>query len=290
MPVEVLNETRCHLGEGPTYDPVQDKAWWFDIREKQLFEHDFGTGQATVHTLPSMASMLGVVDERRQIIATEHGLYLRDTATGGLTLHQPIEADNPATRSNDGRVHPSGAIWIGTMGKDAEDGAGAIYWFFRGEIRRLFPSISIPNSMCFSPDGATGYFTDTQTGKLMTVGLDPASGLPLGEARVLYDHGGGHDGWLDGAVVDADGAIWVALWGGSSVMVLSPQGAVLRRFPMPTLQPSCPAFIGRDLGRLLVTTAWQHMDDAQRAVDAQAGKTFVLDAPMRGKPEPRVIL
>jgi sugar lactone lactonase YvrE len=289
MPAEVLNETRCHLGEGPTYDPLQDKAWWFDIREKKLFEHDFGTGQATVHTLPCMGSMLGVIDERRQIVATEHGLYLRDTATGGLTLHQPIEADNPATRSNDGRVHPSGALWIGTMGKDAEDGAGAIYWFFRGELRKIFPAISIPNSMCFSPDGATGYFTDTSMGKLMTVPVDPASGLPFGEARVLYDHGA-REGGLDGAVVDADGAIWVALWGGSSVAVISPQGAVLRSLPVPTLQPSCPAFIGRDLGRLLVTSAWQHMDDAQRAEDSQAGKTFILDAAVRGKPEPRVVL
>jgi sugar lactone lactonase YvrE len=289
MAVAILDETRSELGEGPTYDPAQDRAWWFDIKGKRLFEHDFATASTRIHDLPCMGSMLGVVDERTQLIATENGLHIRDTATGGLTLHQPLEADNPATRSNDGRVHPSGAIWIGTMGKQAETAAGAIYWFFKGELRKLYPAISIPNAICFSADGGTGYFTDTREGRLMTVAVDPSNGLPRGEARPLFEQGAGKGG-LDGAVVDADGAIWVACWGGSCITVISPQGALLRTLPVPTAQPSCPAFIGRDLGRLLVTSAWQHMDEAQRGEDRHAGKTFVLDVAVRGRAEPRVVL
>ncbi len=289
MTVKTLDETRCHLGEGPTYDPVADKAWWFDIRGKRLFEHDLQSGATTIHDLPHMGSMLGVVDDRTQLIATENGLYLRDTATNGLTLHHPLEAGNPATRSNDGRVHPSGAIWIGTMGKEEEKGAGAIYWFFKGELRQLYPAITVPNAMCFSADGGTAFFTDTATEKLMTVAVDPANGLPRGEAGVFFDHAG-EKGWIDGAVVDDEGAIWFACWGGSCVKVISPQGVLEQTLPMPTLQPSCPAFIGRDLGRLLVTSAWQGMDEAQRAQDAEAGKTFILDVAVHGRPEPRIIL
>lgn len=289
MAAEILDETNCHLGEGPTYDPAQDKTWWFDIRGKRLLEHDFAAAATRIHDLPCMGSMLGAVDDRTQLVATENGLYLRDIATGSLTLHQPLEADNPATRSNDGRVHPSGAIWIGTMGKQEEKGAGAFYWFFKGELRQLYPAITVPNATCFSADGGTAFFTDTATAKLMTVALDPANGLPRGEPRVFFDHAG-EKGWIDGAVVDADGAIWFACWGGSCVKVISPQGALQRTFPMPTLQPSCPAFIGRDLGRLLITSAWQGMDDAQRSQDEHAGKTFILDVAVRGRPEPRVIL
>ena len=289
MAAEVLDETQCELGEGPTYDPAQDTAWWFDIVGKRLFQHDFAASATTVQDLPFMASMLGVVDERTQLLASESGLYLRDVATGGLTLHHPLETGNPATRSNDGRVHQSGAIWIGTMGKQAEKAAGAIYWFFKGELRRLYPEISIPNAMCFSPDGGTAYFTDTPTGKLMSVVVDPASGLPRGEPRLLFDYGVRKSG-LDGAVVDADGAIWIACWGGSCISVVSPQGVLLRTVPVPAVQPSCPAFIGRDLGRLLVTSAWQGMDKAGRAEDEHAGKTFILDIVVRGRAEPRVVL
>jgi sugar lactone lactonase len=289
MAVEILDQTTCHLGEGPTYDAARDKAWWFDITGKRLFERDLAAATTTIHELPLMASMLGIIDERTQLLATETGLFIRDVATGGLTLHQPLEAGNSATRSNDGRVHPSGAIWIGTMGKQAEATAGAIYWFFKGELRTLYPEISIPNATCFSPDGGTAYFTDTTVGKLMSVAVDPANGLPREEPRVLYDHAG-QKGGLDGAVVDADGAIWIACWGGSCVSVVSPQGSLLRTVPVPTLQTSCPAFIGRDLRRMLVTSAWQGMDEAQRGEDAHAGKTFVLDIAVRGRAEPRVVL
>ena len=89
--------------------------------------------------------------------------------TAVLTLHVALEADNAATRSNDGRVHPSGALWIGTMGRKAEKGAGAIYHFGGGELRRLYAGISIPNAICFSPDGATAYFTDTREAILYRV-------------------------------------------------------------------------------------------------------------------------
>jgi sugar lactone lactonase YvrE len=289
MAVEILDETNCELGEGPTYDPAQDKAWWFDIVGKCLFQHDFAAATTTIHDLPLMASMLGVIDERTQLLATESGLYIRDAATGGLTLHHPLEADNPATRSNDGRVHASGAIWIGTMGKQAEQAAGAIYWFFKGELRKLYPGISIPNSICFSPDGGTAYFADTRVAKLMAVRVDPINALPSGEPRLLFDYGVQKSG-LDGSVVDADGVIWNACWGASRINVISPQGMLLQTLPVPAQQPSCPAFIGRNLGRLLVTSAWQGMDDARRAEDKHAGKTFVLDVAVRGRAEPRVVL
>jgi sugar lactone lactonase len=286
----ILDETRCELGEGPTYDPAQDKAWWFDIVGRKLYEHDFAKGETSAHALPFMASMLGVIDANRQLIAAETGLYLRDTASGELTLHQPLEADNPVTRSNDGRVHPSGAIWIGTMGKRLEDGAGAFYWFFRGELKTLYPDASIPNATCFSPDGATAYFADTRKNKLMTVSVDPANGLPTSEPRVLYSYETQSGGGLDGAVVDEDGVIWVACWGASCVQVISPQGELLRSVPVPALQPSCPAFIGRNLDRLLVTTAMQNLSEEQRAQDQHGGKTLILDVPVRGRAEPYVRL
>jgi len=289
MAVQILDATQCELGEGPTYDPAQDKAWWFDIRGRRLYEYDFQSNQTTAHELPFMASMLGVVDETRQLIAAENGLYLRDTATNDLTLHHPLEADNAANRSNDGRVHASGALWIGTMGKQAEPGAGAIYWFYKGELRKLYPDISIPNAICFSPDAGTAYFTDTRNSGLMAVSIDPANGLPGEDPRLLYDYGIQKSG-LDGAVVDADGTIWIACWGAGRVIAVSREGERLHSVPLPASQITCPAFIGRNLARLLVTSAWQGMDDAKRASDEHAGKTFVLDMPINGKPEPRVVL
>jgi sugar lactone lactonase YvrE len=284
----VLSDHPCHLGEGPTYDVSTNTAWWFDIREGKLFEAHLGAGTIRVHALGRMASALGRIDAERQLVVAEDGCYVRNVADGAMTLFCPLEAENPATRSNDCRVHQSGAFWIGTMGRKAERGAGSIYALHRGKISTLFPGISIPNSICFSPDGGTGYFTDTARAVLYAVPLNAETGLPRGEPEVLLRHTG--VGGLDGSVCDADGQIWNACWGAGRVDVYSPQGERLRSLRVPARQTSCPAFVGPDLSRLLVTSAWQDMDAEARAADPQAGCTFLLQASARGRAEPDVKL
>ena len=284
----VLSAERCHLGEGPTYDATTDTAWWFDILEGRLFEAHLASGQVRIHQLGKMASALARVDAERQLIAAEDGLYIRSVADGAMTLYRPLEAENARTRSNDARVHPSGTFWIGTMGRRAEAGAGAIYALDRGELSRLFAHITLPNAICFSPDGALGYFADTRKNELYRVALDPATGLPRGAPETLVKHQG--IGGIDGAVVDADGLIWNARWGGGCIDVYSPTGDHLRSLRVPARQSSCPAFVGPDLSRLLVTSAWQGMDEAARAADPEHGRTFLMEAGARGRAEPDVKL
>jgi len=288
VPTSVLSAERCHLGEGPTYDAATDTAWWFDIRERRLFEHRFTSADTMVHDLPKMASALARIDGERQLILADDGLYVRQVANGRMELFAALEADNPATRSNDARVHPSGTFWLGTMGRQAEQGAGAIYALHRGRITRLYGGITIPNAICFSPAGDIGYFADTATNLLHRVPLDASTGLPTGEPTALIRHQG--VGGLDGAIVDADGMIWNARWGGGCVDIYHPDGRRLRSLRVPAQQSSCPAFVGRDFSRLLVTSAWQDMDAAQRAADPEHGRTFLLDAGARGRAEPHVRL
>lgn len=279
----------CTLGEGPTYDAATNTVYWFDILGRKLLERPFPDGPTVVHELPMMASALFRVDAGRQLMWTETGFHLRDRATGKLTLHTPVEADNPATRSNDARAHPSGSIWAGTMGKKAEKHAGAIYWFHRGEVRKLFPDISIPNSICFSPDGVTGYFADTAKNILFRVACDPLTGLPAGKAEELLDHRG-KAGGIDGSVCDADGVIWNARWGSSCVDAYAPDGSHLRSIPVPASQSSCPVFVGRDFSRLAVTTACEGMDEAARRADPGAGRLYLLDVEVKGRAEPEVLV
>ncbi|MBR0693913.1 SMP-30/gluconolactonase/LRE family protein [Bradyrhizobium lablabi] len=288
VPTSVLSAERCHLGEGPTYDVSTDTAWWFDIAERRLFEHRFAAAGTIIHVLPKMASALARIDGARQLILAEDGLYVREVAGGHLQLFTALEADNPVTRSNDARVHPSGTFWLGTMGRHAEMGAGAIYALHRGRITRLYPGITIPNAICFSPNGEVGYFADTATNILYRVPLDASTGLPVGEPAALIRHRG--VGGLDGAIVDADGMIWNARWGGACIDIYDPAGRRLRSLRVPARQSSCPAFVGRDFSQVLVTSAWQDMDDAQRAADPGHGKTFLLDVAARGRAEPDVKL
>jgi sugar lactone lactonase YvrE len=288
VPTSILCDERCHLGEGPTYDPTTDTAWWFDILAGRLFEAHLSSGRIRSHALGRLGSALARIDPERQLIVADDGLHIRTLGDGAMTLYRPLEADNPRTRSNDARVHPSGTFWIGTMGRNAEPGAGAIYALQAGEITRLFAGITIPNAICFAPGGAIGYFADTAVHALYRVALDPHTGVPTSEPEVLLRHGG--VGWIDGAVVDADGRIWSARWGGGCVDVYSPAGEHLRCLQVPARHASCPAFVGPGLSRLLVTSAWQDMDEAARAADPDHGRTFLLDVAGRGLPEPDVRL
>jgi sugar lactone lactonase YvrE len=288
VPTSVRSAERCHLGEGPTYDAATDTAWWFDILERQLFEAHLGSARVRIHRLGKMASALARVDAERQLIVAEDGLYIRSIGDGSMSLYRPLEADNAATRSNDARVHASGTFWIGTMGRKAEAGAGAIYALYRGEISQLFSGVTIPNAICFSPDGTLGYFADTAKNVLHRVVLDPLTGLPRGAPEVLLRRRG--TGGLDGAVVDADGLIWNACWGGGCIDIYSPQGEHRRSLRVPARQASCPAFVGQDLSRLLVTSAWQGMDEAARAADPEHGRTFLMEVAAHGRPEPDVKL
>lgn len=284
-----LCSTNSVLGEGPTYDPDTNTIWWFNILGKELHELRLSTKEKKVHPLPMMASVLARIDAGRQLLATEQGLFVRDVETGDLTFHAALENDRPENRSNDGRTHPSGALWVGTMSKRAETHAGAIYHVARGKVTKIFDAISIPNSICFSPDGTIGYFTDTRISRLMRVMVDPETGLPTGEPIVLVDTME-EPGGIDGSVVDADGYIWNARWGAGTVDRYSPDGLRIARYKVPAAQPSCPAFIGADAEGLAVTTAWEGLDEAARAMQPDAGALLELGIAVKGRFDPAYIL
>jgi len=287
--VSVLSDIACLLGEGPSYDARTDTLFWFDILQRKLLEKPLSGTETIVHDLPVMASALADVDAQRQLLVTETGLQLRDRASGQLEMVAEVEADRPDMRSNDARPHPAGSLWFSTMGRNKEKRAGAIYWFFKGEVRRLFSHITIPNSICFSPDGTIGYFSDTHENRLFRVACDPETGLPVDDP-VLTVEGNEMPGSMDGSVVDAHGTLWNARSGGGRIDAWSPRGELIRSIPMPARQISCPAFIGRNANRLAATSAYEGMDEEARKADPEAGKLFLLDLEIEGRLDPPVLL
>lgn len=280
----VLDAFNTYHGEGPTYDPATDTAWWFSIGNRELHELNLATGKKVRHELPFMASVLARIDDNRQMIASEFGIHIRTVSTGALDLVTPIENDLHHMRSNDGRCHPSGALWFGTMTKSGGDhrkGAGTIYHVAAGRVTPIFPNISIPNGICFSPDGTTGYFVDTMENLYMKVALDPATGLPSGEPEVFHD-GRGADGGIDGSVCAADGTIWNARWGVGEVHHYDLKGNIVERHKLPPKQATCPAFIGKNADRLLVTTAGEDLDAEALKADPEAGYIYELGVPVKG--------
>lgn len=282
----IFDNRPCALGEGPLWHPALGQLFWFDILNKRMLSRQGDT--PLQWQFDQMVSAAGWVSDSELIIASETALLRFDLGTGESAPLVALEADNPKTRSNDGRADPQGGFWIGTMGKGAEKGAGAIYRYYRGELRKLYGDITISNAICFAPDGRTAHFTDTVTSRVMRVSLD-SEGWPNVEPQLYLDLTADPSG-PDGAVIDSAGNMWLAQWGAGRVACFDPASHMLRHVAFDAPHTSCPAFGGPDLTTLHCTSALQGMDDAARAAHPNAGMVFAQMGVAKGQAEHQVIL
>jgi sugar lactone lactonase YvrE len=282
----LIFDCKCQLGEGPIWHPGRQQLFFFDINE-QILNAVNANGELVDQWLfnETMAAA-GIVDDDTLVLFSEFGLKGFQISTGGIAPVHAIEADNNRTRSNDSRVHPSGAFWLGTMDNtEAEDAIGALYHFRSGILTKLKSEVRVPNATCFSPDGRTAYWTDTPSKKILKVETDPSTGMPAGEWSIFADVSDGR-GYPDGAVVDSEGFLWNAKWGGGCVVRHAPDGSVDRMIEVPVSQVTCPAFGGADLKTLFITTAAKNLSVEQLAAEKVAGGLFAIDADVAGQSEP----
>ena len=280
MSATIFDERNCGLGEGPLWHPVKQQQFWFDIHAGKLYSRS--DEKAFEWDLGEYTSAAGWVDRNTLLVATETGLYLYGLTDYSKKLVVELESDTPQNRSNDGRADPHGGFWIGTMGKMIEENAGALYRYYRGELRKLLQPMTTPNAICFARSGALAYFTDSNVGVIMQQNLD-SEAWPKGLPRAFLDLG--KDGvFPDGAVVDANGNIWVSHWDAGRVSCFTPAGVNVKNLDLPVKNTTCPAFGGSGYSTIFVTSAWgwrKGEDD---------GKTFAIEVDAVGLPECRVDL
>jgi sugar lactone lactonase YvrE len=282
---ELFIDSRCELGEGVFWHPLQDRLFWFDILNKTLFSATAGGIMVDRFTFDTIVTAAGVIDADNLAIASASGIYRLELSTDTRELIVPLGADSAMTRTNDGRVNKAGGFWIGTMGlKDpGKVAAGSLYQVRAGEVTTLLSDVFIPNGTCFSPDGRTAYFADTTLGAMRKVAIDPETGLPNGEWMDFTD--ARPPGTPDGAVTDAEGFVWSARWGGSAVMRFAPDGRVDRVVKLPVSRVTCPALGGKDLRTLYLTSARENMTSEELAAEPLAGSVFAIEVDVPGLPE-----
>ena len=286
---KLLIDSQCALGEGPFWHAGRQHLFWFDINNQTLFAANAeGVVQNRWH-FDEIVAAAAIIDDATLALATETGLKRFDMVTGETVHLVDIERDVPANRTNDSRVHPSGAFWIGTMVKDEGPKDGAVFHYRAGVLTKIISNVAIPNATCFSPDGRTAYWTDTPDQKILKCALDPETGMPVG-AWELFADVSEQRGYPDGAVVDSAGYLWNARWGGSCVIRYAPDGSIDRIIEVPVSQVTCPAFGGKDLKRLFLTSANKTLSAEQLAEEKVAGGVFYIDLDVAGQPEPKIKL
>jgi sugar lactone lactonase YvrE len=157
---------------------------------------------------------------------------------------------------------------------------GGLHRFDGNKPRILFKGgITIPNSISWSPDSKTMYFTHSNIRTIYAYDYSPEDGSVSGE-RVFYQHDG--SGEPDGHRIDADGNMWTAVYGESRVLKLSPEGNLIGVVKLPTRNITCPQFVGTEL---FITSAADEDGDEQSK--EYGGGVFRVDVGATGL-EPNV--
>jgi sugar lactone lactonase YvrE len=218
------------------------------------------------------------------ILAGERGILTR-SAAGVLAAGPEILAADSGRRLNDATIDPAGRFLVGTLKIDETPTTTERLVVVQpdGGLHDLDTDLSLSNGLGWSPDGTVLYSIDTVPRILDERDYDASTGT-AGPRRVLiaFDEGINPDGMC----VDADGGLWVAIWGSGQVRRYTPAGVLDRTIEVPSPHTTCVAFAGPELATLVITTATKDLDDAARARFPLAGRLFTVDAGVRGLPLP----
>jgi sugar lactone lactonase YvrE len=140
-------------------------------------------------------------------------------------------------------------------------------------VQPVHSGITVSNGLGWAPDGSCAYYIDSATQRVDVCSPD----LVERRAFVTVPEA---TGTPDGLTVDADGGVWVALWGGSAVHRYSPDGELDQVVSLPVAQVSSCAFGGDDLRTLFITTSAEGLEDPEPA----AGALFAVRPGSTGQP------
>ncbi|MBX3595832.1 SMP-30/gluconolactonase/LRE family protein [Sphingomonas sp.] len=265
------------LGEGPTWSVRDQALYWVDILGRKLFRMKWPSREVSGWTMPEP---IGWVVERERggfVAGLQSGIHALDLDPFNLEFLVDPEPGLPGNRLNDAKVDWHGRLWFGTLDMGCDKPTGAFYRLGTDmECACIESGLTIPNGPAVSPDGRSMLHTDSATGRVCKYAVD-ADGHA--SAKVPFIEPGEATATPDGMTFDADGCLWIAMWGGGRVDRYNLAGELLRSIPLPVQNPTSCAFGGARLDRLFVTSAAS--GDAHNAC---AGHLYEIDAQVRGVP------
>ena len=273
------------LGECPLWSEEEQALYWIDIRRPAIQRWHPASDVMRTWPMPDILGSIALCGNGRLLVASR-SLHYFDTTTGKLTRLVKQAAEDPTLRFNDGKCDRQGRFWVGTMNDVTKARVGALYRADRSGCARIEDGYHVPNSTCFTVDGRTMYFGDSEQQTIFAFPLDPATGQ-LGPRRVFAKTT--LPAVPDGATVDVENHVWVAEYGGWRVTRLAPDGSVDRVIEMPVQNPTSCTFGGPDLKTLYITTASQRLTPEQLAKQPLAGALFAFEPGVRGLPEPHFV-
>ncbi len=266
------------LAEGPFWSAAERAFYFVDIKGRRLHRCNEQGGDRMSWQAPAEIGF-ALPMAGGDIICGLPGKLARFTKAGTFETVLEIELPHPGNRCNDAYVDPAGRLWFGTMDNGETAATGSLYRLDARGLQAMDGGIIITNGPCHSPDGKTFYHTDTL--ERVVYAYDCAPDGTLCGKREFVRYAQGVPGHPDGSAVDAEGHVWISLFGGSRIERYAPDGTLAQTIPMPCPNITKVAFGGDDLRTVFVTTARKGMSEEALAAHPLAGGvfTFRVDAP-----------
>lgn len=272
------------LAEGPVWDAERQRLLWVDIQRGLVLEGVIDEDVIRVtkrhHFEGNVGAVATTVDGGLLVAAQEH-LILVDSA-GSRSDGPRVVPAGEARRLNDGKTDPAGRYLVGTRAFGPTTNEVLVRLRPDGTFVEIDSDLTLSNGLAWSPDGTLMYSIDTLVRNVWVRDYDPMTAA-VGPRR-LFVHL--DDGYPDGLCTDAEGHLWIAIWSRGEVRRFSPEGEVVGRVDVPAPHTSSVAFAGPDLDVLVITSATDELDDAQRAGFPHSGRLFIARVGTVGTPVP----
>ncbi len=275
-------DSKSELGEGAIWNYRTGELIWINIEGKILNFYNPKTGNNKEMFTGQRIGTAVPTETGQVLIALQNGIYMLNPETGSKKRIANPESNLPGNRFNDGKCDPAGRFWAGTMSLKMEKEAGTLYRFDPdSSIHKMIAKVTISNGIAWSADKTKMYYIDTPTQKVVQYDYNNATGeitnkkVAVGIQKEI--------GSPDGMTIDADGNLWIALWGGAAVGCWNPEtGKLIRKIEVPAKNVTSCAFGDEDLGTLYITTARTGTSNEELLKYPNAGGVFKIRTGTKG--------
>ncbi|MCX5579620.1 SMP-30/gluconolactonase/LRE family protein [Kaistia terrae] len=242
------------LGEVPVWDVREQALYWVDIDRALLQRFIPASGEVRTWAMPERLSGFALRADAPGIIgAFESGIGFCNPDTGEIDWIAREGLLRAGTIFNEGKVDRAGRFWAGSKDESLTHSTASLYRIDTDlSVTRMADGIGIANFFAWSLDNSRFWLADSLVKQVFAFDYEHATGNILNRS-VFKDFADGQT--PDGGTIDAEGFLWIAMWGNWKIVRLAADGSVDREIAMPVSQPTSCMFGGPDLRTLYVTSA-----------------------------------
>lgn len=246
MKATVADTAVASLGEGPVLFP-DSSLLWVDILRGDVWRRvNQGPSERIAHYPHEVSKVLPWRDGHL-VCGRESVLFL--DGGGRLVGETPVNSAHSNLRCSDAMVAPDGSVLVGVIDRDLRPGRSSLARLRHGGgVEVLVSGADLSNGIALHPDGVSILWIDSPRQAIWRWEWSGPS-----QTRERFATIPAESGVPDGLCVDDSGRSYVALWGGSGVLVIDPSGSPEDRIDAGVPHVTSCAFDAQ--GDLLITTA-----------------------------------